>query len=104
MGITGKGYEQIKSLCFHEFSIIGFYQSCSYLVLTERELILMMEIMCLKRLHLLQTPKLFRHVGTNLQPCNKLFIKHWNCNKLLICLLWRAWLIPTSVTVRTITF
>ena len=76
MGITGKGYEQIKSLCFHEFSIIGFYQSCSYLVLTERELILMMEIMCLKRLHLLQTPKLFQHGGTKLQSCNKLLIKY----------------------------
>ena len=76
MGIIGKGYEQIKSLCFHEFSIIGFYQSCSYLVLAARVPSLLMEIMFLKRLHLLQTPKLFQHVGTKLQPCNKLLIKH----------------------------
>ena len=77
MDIVEKGYEQIKSLCFHEFSIINFYQSCSYLVLTARAVLsLLMEIMCLKRLHLLQTPKFFQHVGTKLQPCNKLIIKH----------------------------
>ena len=74
MDIIGQGYEQIKSFCFHEFSVIGFYQSCSYLVLTARVLSLLMKIVCLKRLHLLQTPKLFQHVGTKLQPCNKLLI------------------------------
>ena len=104
MDIVGKGYEQIKSVCFHELSIINFYQSCSYLVLTARVLILLMDMMCLKRLHLLQTSKLFQHVETKLQQCNKLLIKHWNCDKLLICLLWWTWLIPTSVTVRNITF
>ena len=86
MDIIGKGYEHIKSLCF-QCSIISFYWSCGYLVLVTRVLSLLMQIMCLKRLHILQTPTLFQHVGTKLQPCNKLLIKHWNCNKLLICLL-----------------
>ena len=86
MDIIGKGYEHIKSLCF-QCSIIDFYWSCGYLVLIARVLSLLMQIMCLKRLHILQTPTLFQHVGTKLQPCNKLLIKHWNCNKLLICLL-----------------
>ena len=75
MDIIGKGYVQIKSLCFHEFSIIGFYQSCSNLVLNARVLSQLME-MCLKKFHLLQAPKLFQHVGTKLQSCNKLLVKY----------------------------
>ena len=81
-------------------------KTCSYLVLTARVLSQLMEIICLQRSkdYTLQTPKLFQHIRTKLQPCNKLLIKCWNCNKLLVCLLWWAWLIPTSVTIHNIKF
>ena len=29
-----------------------------------------------EKTNILQTPTLFQHVGTKLQPCNKLLIKH----------------------------